>query len=286
MNKNKLLILLLIIIIIIIIFCLKNEDNQDNFTQGQIIEKNIFQISEPKYMANEKLYKNIINKLKTQNPEYKYHLYDNNDMEKFVKFNYPKYWKTYKMIAPEYFVAKADYFRYMVVYHYGGVYFDLKSGSKVPLKDFIKLDDEMIVVKWKTILNIVIDKAINWCVIARKGHPMLKLVLDTIHNKILNYSVKKDGVGKPGVLSLTGPKMLEKVIYDNIDKYNVTVYDNLIDNKLVYNYLDKHFYDAQMCEIFNITRGKMGYCTHTAKKKKYSLLKTPIVIIKVLNIRR
>ena len=250
---------------------------KEQFQNKQLIEKNIFQISEPKYMANEKPYKKIINKLKTQNPEYKYHLYDNNDMEKFVKFYYPKYWKTYKMIAPEYFVAKADYFRYMIIYHYGGVYFDLKSGSKVPLRDFIKSDDEMIVVKWETIINTVIDKAINWCVIARKGHPMLKLVLDTIHNKILNYSVKKDGIGKPGVLSLTGPKMFEKVIYDNIDKYNVTVYDNLINNKLVYNYLDNHFYDPLLCFLYNKTKGMIGRCTHVVKKKKYSLLKTPIV---------
>ena len=110
-----------------------------------------------------------------------------------------------------------------------------------------------------------------------KGHPMLKLVLDTIHNKILNYSVKKDGIGKPGVLSLTGPKMFEKVIYDNIDKYNVTVYDNLINNKLVYNYLDNHFYDPLLCILYNKTKGMFGRCTYVVKKKKYSLLKTPIV---------
>ena len=164
--KNKLIILILVIILLKLIFT--KYLYKEQFQNKQLIEKNIFQISEPKYMANEKPYKKIINKLKTQNPEYKYHLYDNNDMEKFVKFYYPKYWKTYKMIAPEYFVAKADYFRYMIIYHYGGVYFDLKSGSKVPLRDFIKSDDEMIVVKWETIINTVIDKAINWCVIARK----------------------------------------------------------------------------------------------------------------------
>ena len=271
--KNKLIILILVIILIKLIFT--KYLYKEQFQNKQLIQKNIFQTAWKKNLPP--IYSNIVSKLKKQNPEYKYHLYDDNDMEKFVKFYYPKYWKTFNMIAPEYIVAKSDYFRYMIIYHYGGVYFDLKSGSKVPLRDFIKPDDEMIVVKWKTKLNTIIDKAINWCVIARKGHPMLKLVLDTIHNKILNYSVKKDGVGKPGVLSLTGPKMFEKVIYDNIDKYNVTVYDNLIDNKLVYNYLDKNFYDPLLCSLYNKTKGMIGRCTHIAKKKKYSLLETPIV---------
>ena len=198
-------------------------------------------------------------------------------MKEFVRLNYPKYWETFKMITPEYVVARSDYFRYMVIYHYGGIYLDLKSGTNVPLSNIIQPYDEMIVVKWRGSFNSIIDNAINWCIIARKGHPLLKLVLDTIHDKILNYDVHKDGVGKPGVLNLTGPKMYEKVIYDNIDKYNVTVYDNLIDNKLVYNYLDKSFIDPMLCGLYNSTYGMIGRCTHVTKKKKYSLLKTPIV---------
>jgi mannosyltransferase OCH1-like enzyme len=276
--KYKLIIFMLVIILLNIIFTKCLHKNKDIFQNNQQIQKKIFQISEPKYMANEKPYKKIIDKLKKQNPEYKYHLYDNDDMEKFVKFYYPKYWKTYKMIAPEYFVAKADYFRYMIIYHHGGVYFDLKSGSKLPLRDIIKSDDQMLVVKWRNEINGIIDKAINWCVIARKEHPILKLVLDKIHNKILNYDLKKDGVGQKGVVNLTGPKLLEKVVYKNIDKYNVTVYDNLIDNILVYNYLNKNFIDASLCRLYNITKGVIGRCTHITKRKRYTILTSPIII--------
>lgn len=198
-------------------------------------------------------------------------------MENFIRENYPKYWKTFNMINPEYIVAKSDYFRYMVVYHYGGVYFDLKSGANVPLREIINPEDHFIITNWLTNSKIIIDKVINWCIISKKGHPLLKKVLDTIHNKILNYDYKKDGYGKPGVLNLTGPKLYEKVIYENIDKYNITVYTDLINNKLVYNYFDTKFYHSFLCNLYNNTNGKIGFCTHTAKKKKYSLLKTPIV---------
>ena len=273
MDKNKLLILI-IILIIILIYILDCRSN-DHFTQNQIIEKNIFQTAWSKNLP--KKYTKLINKLKKQNPEYKYHLFDDDDMNNFVRENYPKYWETFNMINPEYIVAKADYFRYMVVYHYGGVYLDLKSGANVPLRKIINPDDSFIITNWITKFNIILDKVINWCIISKKGHPLLKKVLDTIHDKILNYDYKKDGYGNKGVFNLTGPKLYEKVIYKNIDKYNITVYTNLINNKLVYNHFNTKSYHFYLCTLYNHTNGKIGYCTHTAKKKKYSLLKTPIV---------
>ena len=255
-----------VIIIIILLILRSNFCKKDYFKNNQIIEKNIFQTAWSKKLP--KKYVNLINKLKKQNPEYEYYLFDDNDMEKFVREKYPKYWESFNMINDEYIVAKSDYFRYMVVYHYGGVYFDLKSGSKVPLRKIIKPNDEMIIFVWENkFLNKIIDKAINWCIIAKKKHPLLKIVLDTIHNKILNYNIKKDGFGKDGVLSLTGPKIFEKVVYENIKNHNVTVHDNLYDNKLVYNYLDIKWYDDSLCDFYNKTNGLIGRCTHTAKKK-------------------
>lgn len=189
-------------------------------------------------------------------------------MDNFHVQNYPKYWKTFNMINPEYIVAKSDYFRYMIVYHYGGVYFDLKSGSNVPLREIINPEDHFIITNSLIISKIINDKVINWCIISKKRHPLLKKVLDTIHNKILNYDYRKDGYGKKGVLNFTGPKLYEKVIYENINKYNITVYKNLLNNKLVYNYFNTKYYHIILCSLYNKTNGTLGYCTHTAKKKK------------------
>ena len=242
MNKNKLVLIIILIIILKYIFNFKNIN--ENLTQykeqKQIIEKNIFQTAWSKNLPDK--YNKLINKLKKQNPEYKYYLFDDDDMDNFVRENYPKYWKTFNMINPEYIVAKSDYFRYMVVYHYGGVYFDLKSGANVPLREIINPDDSFIITNWLFNSIFIIDKVINWCIISKKGHPLLKKVLDTIHNKILNYNYKKDGYGKKGVLNLTGPKLYTKVVYKNINKYDITIYKNLINNKLVYNYFNTKFY--------------------------------------------
>ena len=64
-----------------------------------------------------------------------YYIYNNSQMESFVKEHFPEYYESYSSINKEYNVAKTDFFRYMVVYHYGGVYIDIKSGFKVPLRE-------------------------------------------------------------------------------------------------------------------------------------------------------
>jgi mannosyltransferase OCH1-like enzyme len=97
---------------------------------SQNIEKNIFQTWRTKDIPQE--FKYITEYLKLQNPEYNYYLYDDDDIDNFIKTYYPKYWTSYKMLAPEYGAARADFFRYMVIYHYGGVYLDIKSGASVP----------------------------------------------------------------------------------------------------------------------------------------------------------
>ena len=79
----------------------------------QKIEKNIFQTWYDKENLPKK-FKKITDYLKLQNPEYTY-LYDDTDIEQFVKTHYPEYFDSYIMINPKYGAARADFFRYMVV---------------------------------------------------------------------------------------------------------------------------------------------------------------------------
>ena len=269
------IIIFISILCIYLLFCpykhkIKNIQNINIQPYKQKIEKNIFQIWKDKNLP--KKFKKITEYLKKQNPEYNYYLYDDNDMEKFVKKYYPQYWNSYNSIAKEYIVAKGDFFRYMIIYHYGGVYFDIKSGCKLPLRDIIKPNDEFISSGWKHWV-FKIDNNLQWCVIGKKGHPLLKIVLDTINHKIKNYNVKKDGVGGLGVFELTGPNMFDKVIEENKYKYRnqITRYSNQINNNLIYSYLDRHFFDQINCSF-------IGYCVHSNPKTRYTKLKTPIIM--------
>ena len=271
-------IILIFIALFIILFKKNNnliiKDYKKPKNYKQLIEKNIFQIYGSKKLP--KKFKKIVNHLRNQNPEYKYHLFDDYDMENFIKNNYPEYWESYYLISQKYIVAKGDFFRYLIVYHYGGVYFDIKSGCKVPLRKIIKPDDEMILTDWN-ISGINIDEYIQWCIICKKKHPILKIILDTINSKIKNYNFVRDGYGHFGVLRLTGPRIFSKILNKNKNKYNITKYNNLINHNLVYSYLDKNNFDFFNCGIKTVTKNSLGYCNHSSSKKRYSILNSPII---------
>ena len=239
----------------------------------QNIEKNIFQTWRTKDIPDE--FKYITEYLKLQNPEYNYYLYDDDDIDNFIKTYYPKYWTSYKMLAPEYGAARADFFRYMVIYHYGGVYLDIKSGASVPLRKIIKRNDEFVSSGWSFPFHP--EKHINWSIIAKKNHPLLRYVLDDIHNAIQNYDVDSDGVGAMGVLKLTGPFRYSDVIEKYRTQFKIHYYPNITKSKLIYNYTFKQNADALACGIHEFTKGAIGGCNHSGSKKKYSELSIPIV---------
>ena len=93
--------------------------------------------------------KENIKKLKSQNPEYEYQFYSDEGVKKFITENYPDYLQYYDMINPKFGAARADFFRYLVIYKHGGVYLDIKSTTTKPLREIIKPDDRYILTHWK-----------------------------------------------------------------------------------------------------------------------------------------
>lgn len=56
-------------------------------------------------------------------PDYEYKLWDDEDIENFVKNEFAWYYDTWKKLNP--FIKKIDTVRYMWMYKFGGIYFDL-----------------------------------------------------------------------------------------------------------------------------------------------------------------
>ena len=215
---------------------------------------------------------NNINKLKELNPGYEYHLYDDNDIINFIKENYDdNILNTYNSINPEYGACRADYFRYLLMYEKGGIYLDIKSSCEKPFDSIIKPEDEYILTHWgnhegnfnyrisywNKELNNEYGEYCNWNIIIKEKHPLMKKIIDQVTNNINNYSIEEYGISKKGVLFLTGPVAYSKIILNNKDKYNLTIYDNYYDNGLVYN------------KIKNYTK---------LFKKHYSYLNSPIIL--------
>ena len=135
-----------------------------------------------------KSYKSCVKKFKEWDWQHK--LWDKNSIEKLLN-KYPNYKKKYDKL--ELRIQKIDFAKYVIMYHYGGVYIDMDMEC---LKDIYKLidkDDELIVSKmsislmysngiffsipknkfWKDLINKIDTKTYWW----RKILPSMNISL-------------------------------------------------------------------------------------------------------------
>lgn len=89
---------------------------------------------------------NNINKMKELNPEYDFRLVTDIECDKFIKENFNnQIYEAYLNINPKYGAAKADFWRYCVLYINGGIYLDLDSFIEEKLSNIIKDTDEALI---------------------------------------------------------------------------------------------------------------------------------------------
>ena len=163
-----------------------------------MIEKNIFQSWYTKDL--DPLIQSKIDFFKKLNPEYSYNLYTDNDMDNFVNQHF------HGEIAECYnklniIVAKVDFWRYLVLYKYGGVYLDMDSSIEKPLNELIRSTDEAII-SAEGNPNIYLQ----WALIFSKGHPILKKTIELVVSNIKNNSYPND------IYKMTGPFVYTRAI--------------------------------------------------------------------------
>jgi len=206
--------------------------------------------------------KTNIEYLKKMNPGWKYKLFRDDEIEDFILKEYNlEYYRLYKKINDDYGAAKADFFRYLLIYKKGGVYLDIKSSADKPLDDIIKHDDEYILSywkdkKWKDSYNHPNGEIQQWYIISKPNHEYLKETIDNVVDNIINYDRKDLGVGGLGTLNTTGPIVYTKSIVPIMNNYNHTLYPNEVPG-LVFKKIKNH---------------------HKLFQKHYSQLKSPIIL--------
>lgn len=164
-----------------------------------MIPKNIFQS-----WCNKELHpeiKKVQESILKSNPEYKYFLYDDEEIDKFVNDNYPgEISECYNKL--NIIVAKVDFWRYLVLYKYGGVYLDMDSSIVKPLKSFISEDDEAVLSSEISSRNCFVQ----WMLVFNKGHPILKKCINIVADNIKNNKYPND------VRKMTGPSAFTEAI--------------------------------------------------------------------------
>ncbi|MEL7256131.1 MAG: glycosyltransferase [Pseudomonadota bacterium] len=162
--------------------------------------------------------------LRGLNPDWDYRFYDQQAGEAFVGEVYgADILAVYRKIDPEYYAARADLLRYLLCYARGGVYLDIKSVARRPLSEVLRAEDAFILSQWDDLKHLSPNKAVHhpaahaelrhikgyeyvqWFVVAAPRHPFLKAVIASVLSGIDQYNVFSQGVGRMGVLRLTGP---------------------------------------------------------------------------------
>lgn len=139
--------------------------------------------------------------LKEQNPEFQYHLYDDNMCREFIQTNFNEdVLRAFERLKPG--AYKADLWRYCILYKHGGVYLDIKFVCAKGFK-FIYLTDREYWVR--DIFHNNRPHVYQALMINMPNNPVLKAAIESIvracHNSYYDSA---------NSLSLTGPGLLGK----------------------------------------------------------------------------
>lgn len=172
---------------------------------------------------------NCVERLRNMNPTWEHRLLDDSlQLSELRKVCNDRFLRAYNRIEPRYGAARADLFRYVMVYLYGGAYFDLKSGTSRPLDDILRPDDAFIVSQWdnaatglfpgvgfrKSIEDIPGGEYQQWFIISKRGHPFLAAAIERALHNIEVYNPYLHGYGGDSVLRLVGPDVYTRAIRD------------------------------------------------------------------------
>ena len=172
-----------------------------------------------------------VESIKKHNKNFKYIIYDDEDCNIFVKNHYPEYYKYYtKLELP---VQKADLWRYLIIYYYGGWYCDMDIYSyksfetiEIPLKyELINENEDLMIVEQefpaplKPLPYNNIQYAQYWFG-ATPRHPVLLKIINKVIDNIKNMKCKNQK-GDDYTLHLTGPVPFTNTIlkYKNNNVY-------------------------------------------------------------------
>ena len=139
--------------------------------------------------------------------------------------------RAYEMLVPG--AAKADLLRYCLMYEYGGVYLDGKSGAK-SLRDMIRGKDKMLISTWNSLFDPIerpefagfyrFGEFQQWWLACVPRHPFMKKLIEKVVRSV-DARLKSKQLRKAGfmgyfynidVLKLTGPLVFSAEVIDYV----------------------------------------------------------------------
>lgn len=225
-----------------------------------------------------------INYLKSMNPDWEHKVYDDADIINYITTHYPELVAIYNKINPAFGAARADFFRYLLIYNEGGVYLDIKSSLNKPLKEIIAPDDCYLLSYWQNgpdapypqaglhaCISNPFGELQQWHIVAVKGHPFLKAVIENVCNNIQNYNPLMHDTGGWVVLNITGPIAYTLAIEPHLNEFPHRLARNNLELGFVYS-----IYESKNIGTNHLQLGKKHY---TLLDESLTILPVPYKVI-------
>ena len=211
------------------------QDNKDIYFFSDNLDNNINRVFSSMIPFQYKL--NLI-KLLSQNKDYSYCLWNQTKIYNLIKLFYPNLLQLYQKL--EYRIQKIDFAKYIILYHYGGIYIDIDVESKNSLDHFFKIYPMTNLYFSKvSYINDLEDKILkkfynyksnnyfvnNGIIIAKRKHPFFKDLLNDLKFNILNNN---DYFYNSKIFNTTGPSLLTNSILKHLYKYqDIVILDSI-----------------------------------------------------------
>lgn len=210
-----------------------------------------------------------------------YTLWDEDAIEQFIREHYGETILNnyYRRINPRYGAARADLFRYLLIYKVGGLYLDAKSTlSKQALNALLGGSYTAYLTHWDKsylgagghpeLAHIKGGEYLQWMLCYAPGHPLLRQVIIEVLRNIDQYNPFRDRVGKLGVLRLTGPIVYSLAIekaklgMSAVDKSRINETTSFVQLGLVYSVFEREGGASSAERHLSVLR--TNYNTYTA----------------------
>lgn len=182
------------------------------------MSKIIWQTHECLYEELPELYKSNSKTWIENFPDWEYRYSSSKDRDSFIEEFYPEYINLYRFIGPG--IYRADFWRYLVIYEFGGLYADMDS-----IYNPVWVNPNRVLDFNKDInVSINVDAGYqNAWIFAKPKNPVIKKVIESMIEGCQNF-YDQGGVSNSMWVRATGPDMYTKVINDNIDLVHLAAF--------------------------------------------------------------
>lgn len=191
-----------------------------------MIPKIIWQTHEDSFETLPNYVVDAINSWKEKNPNWDYKYFNSKDRSKFILSEFGKEW--FEIYNSCIFGAmKADVWKYLIIYKYGGMYTDIDYLCKKPIDGWV-LDDYSIVVGMDEEPNEIACHTFA----AEPNNIFLKSILDVVKENIKTIDYKKDFFS----YHATGPTAFTngiKNVFNIKNELNLIKDVNILNNSII-----------------------------------------------------